>query len=149
LGQQPPSPSGGPAPASKAPPGCFVAVVAVTALIGLGFLATILAILEPGDEPTPAEPVGPGATGTTTVAPGRDGGGLPPSLRGLGNATGTPFRAGGEWTMRWSFDCSGVRGGDGTFLADPDGPGPAPGVGRRGRRGQGAERYRYQFCERL
>jgi hypothetical protein len=88
------SSAGGPAATSKAPPGCFVAVVAVTALIGLGFLATILAIVEPVDEPSPTGPVGPGTTGTT-VAPARDGVELMPAMRGPGNATGAPFRAGG------------------------------------------------------
>ncbi|HYY80038.1 MAG TPA: hypothetical protein VFD04_12775, partial [Actinomycetes bacterium] len=120
---------------SAAPPGCFVAVVAVTALIGLGFLATLLATLQAGDRPEP------GSGATTTTVPGRQGERVLASMRGAGDRVGEPFATGRDWTMRWSFDCSGAPGGSGSFRADPDGRGPAPAIGGSGPAGRGTAAY--------
>ena len=117
-----------PAP-PKASSGCFVAAVAVVALLGFGLLATLLSVVD--DEPAP-----PATTGATTA---------PPPARAvlLAEAGTGPLTAvltsGTAWDLHWSFDCSARPAGSGRFTIELTGPVRLPGVDERGARGHGTE----------
>jgi hypothetical protein len=112
-----------PAP-PKASSGCFVAAVAVVALLGFGLLATLLSVV---DRP-PAPP------GTTAPPPA---GAVLLSEEGKGPLTAV-LTSGTPWDLHWSFDCSAHPAG-GRFAIDLHGPVRLSGVDERGARGRGTE----------
>jgi hypothetical protein len=104
----------------KASSGCFVGAAAALALLGFGLLATLLSMI--GEKPAPLP-----TTGTVLLA---EHGSAPLTAT---VATGRP------WELRWSFDCSALSTGTGSFAVDLAGPGPPPRVDEHGTSGDGTE----------
>jgi hypothetical protein len=112
----------------RASSGCFVAAVAVVALLGLGLLATLLSVVD--DQPAP-----PGTSGATSAAPP---GTVLLAEQGAGPLTAV-LTSGTAWDLHWSFDCSARPAGTRRFAVDLRGPVRLPGVDERGDRGRGTE----------